>query len=170
MLFLLLGMKYLLTVQRQPGAMLGAASAQRQPGRIMKSNCSFEKQQLFAILLSKRSLSECGIGENGCSHHFQWFCWAVAAGDSLFSSPTTHRPSHKTGGKNAIVLKIKPCCAATYCKTFFFYGGGGREAFCKGKTITVQLKTHQMWKNGCFSLINIKEWKNFGRTNQHRSI
>lgn len=42
--------------------------------------------------------------------------WQLGA---LFSSPTTHRPSHKTGGKNAIVLKIKLGCAATYCREIF---------------------------------------------------
>jgi hypothetical protein len=52
---------------------------------------------------------------------FAGLCWVVAAGDVLFSS-TTHRPSCKAGGKNAIVLKIKLACGATYCKIFFNWG------------------------------------------------
>ena len=59
---------------------------------------------------------------------FRGFVRLLAAGESLFSSPTTHRPSHKTGGKNAVVLKIKAGCAATYCKNFFMEK---EKLFCK---------------------------------------
>jgi hypothetical protein len=99
---------------------LGAASARRQQRGTMKSNGSFEKLQLFARLVSKDDFQNAALGGNGCSHHFQGLCWAVAAGNALFSSPTTHRPSRKAGGKNAVLLKIKLGCVATYCKIFFY--------------------------------------------------
>lgn len=67
----------------------------------------------------------------------------VAAGDSLFSSPTTHRPSCKTGGKNAIVLKIKLDCVATYCKNFLI---AEKKNLFRQKNTGRQIKTKQTWK------------------------
>lgn len=75
-----------------------------------------------AICISdlKRSLSVRADGRSGCRHHLPGFAgwWQLETLSS--SSPTTHSPSCKTGGKNAIVLKIKLDCVATYCKTLFF--------------------------------------------------
>lgn len=77
-------------------------------GRVMESNCSVEKKQLFATLISKRPLSECGL-------RWIWmqaFSGVLLVRDSWKLSFLTHLlqptdPHTKTGGKNGIVLKIK---------------------------------------------------------------
>lgn len=81
----------------------------RDSNSIMKSNCSFKKQQLFAILISKRSLSECGIGWKWWQSSFSGVLLGSGSWKSLFKSPT-HRPSHKAGGKITVVLKTMLCC------------------------------------------------------------
>lgn len=96
-------------------------SARRQPPWHHETQVLFgEAAAIRNSPFKKDRFQNVALGANGSIRHFQGFCWAVAAGDALFSSPTTHRPSHKTGGKNAVVLKIKPCCVATYCMNFLW--------------------------------------------------
>jgi hypothetical protein len=81
-----------LRVQRQAGASAGSCVSEETAICTMRSNCSFEKLQLFAFLVSKRSLSVCGDGGNECSPHLQDFAgWWQLETFSSHLQPTDPR-------------------------------------------------------------------------------
>lgn len=88
------------TVQRQAGAGAGSCvSMEIATAASWKAIAVLRSSNYLQSSFQKDHFQNVAWVRNGCSHHFQGFCWAMAAGNSLFSSPTTHRPTHKTGGK-----------------------------------------------------------------------
>lgn len=122
---------------------LGTASAGTQQFALWKAIAALRGCRNLHFIFKKITFSTCWW-QKWMQASFAGLCWVVAAGDSLFSSPTTHSPSCKTGGKNAIVLKIKLDCVATYCKTLFF--NWGKKNFCRQNNTGIHTKTEQTWK------------------------
>lgn len=123
---------------------LRTASAGTQQFALWKATAALRCCSYLHSLFKKITFSTCWW-QKRMQASFAGLCWVVAAGDFLFSSPTTHSPPCKTGGKNAIVLKIKLDCVATYCKTLFLIEGK-KKNFCGQNNTGIQTKTEQTWK------------------------
>lgn len=122
---------------------LRTASVGTQQFALWKATAALRCCSYLHSLFKKITFSTCWW-QKWMQASFAGLCWVVAAGDFLFSSPTTHSPPCKTGGKNAIVLKIKLDCVATYCKTLFLIEG--KKNFCGQNNTGIQAKTEQTWK------------------------